>query len=416
MTFLRHRQRVVTAITPHNANRRFIIPNRGKTGGGPGPGPGPDYLHQSTFTAPDSTLLTAYTPEIGNPWESALGSQQITNNRLEGPASGTNTVSTPISQTDNYAVKWRGMPSRAGSSDRVLHQCHVASDAAGYGGGSRALFMDANPNWRLAEWPGNTIRASGGAYADGVEYAGELRTEGAKTTYYQDDVEIFSYDAFAVAGAYVGIRQQLLGTPVGVSWIDDFTVEALPAPPPPAFLHQSTFTAANGTALTAYTPEIGNPWTILVPGSGAGFRVIQDNKWDGNGTNWGADQVECGQANVVVKADVTTPATNVAGGILGRVVDNGNHWWIALQSPDNNRITENVGNDIGQGTIRASFAQNVNGLVDEPIEVRFDGDDITMIRGGLSATYNASTFNTVTKFGLAAKPSDKWDNFTVEAI
>jgi hypothetical protein len=53
-----------------------------------------------------------------------------------------------------------------------------------------------------------------------------------------------------------------------------FTDQAVSNAVGASFIHQSTFTADNGTAITAYTPEIGNVWA-----NNFGTAEIQNNKW-----------------------------------------------------------------------------------------------------------------------------------------
>ena len=100
---------------------------------------------------------------------------------------------------------------------------------------------------------------------------------------------------------------------LGGPWLTDWGIA----------LNRSTFTAANGTALTAITPEVGGGWTAH-----NGTWTITGNKLNGV-PNSSRASVESGAANVVVEATFRHAGT-IGSGILIRYVDANNHWFVYL--------------------------------------------------------------------------------------
>ena len=80
MTLIRHGQPVITRVSPHNANTRFIKSKTNQGGGGGGP------IVLDTFTDTNGTALASHTPDVdtvGGGWTSAYGTQEIDTNKVK---------------------------------------------------------------------------------------------------------------------------------------------------------------------------------------------------------------------------------------------------------------------------------------------------------------------------------------------
>lgn len=199
-----------------------------------------------------------------------------------------------------------------------------------------------------------------------------------------------------------------------------------------ATLASDTFTAANGTALTAHTPTSGGAWSAHI-----GTWTIQSNRaictlvnTDPNATNAATQDV--GAINAVCTATITTPAY-VSGVLRGGIIVN---WTSAQQhiivrlfrdpsqpGADEIELLEviagagliqrkvNVGNVFAASTAFQLRVQSINGLIQVLL---WDG---TAWRPRLShltsISFNGTRFGLYDAFGAEAASFDDW---TVQAL
>ena len=77
MTLIRHGQPVITRLSPHNANTRFIKSKTNQGGGGGEP------IFLDTFTDTNGTALASHTPDVGGAWTDVTPGWEIQGNKAQ---------------------------------------------------------------------------------------------------------------------------------------------------------------------------------------------------------------------------------------------------------------------------------------------------------------------------------------------
>lgn len=161
-------------------------------------------------------------------------------------------------------------------------------------------------------------------------------------------------------------------------------------------LNRSTFTAADGTALTAITPEAGGVWTAQ-----AGVIEVQSNKAKALTLSGGTAvaTVQSGSADVVTEATVNpgSPSANAIY-LVFRYTNATNFWFIYFTSGHFSIYEKNA----GVNTARADIALSPVANTDYRIVVVCEGTTITAyINNANKITYASATLNqTVTVHGI----------------
>lgn len=190
-----------------------------------------------------------------------------------------------------------------------------------------------------------------------------------------------------------------------------------------------TFAAANGTLLTAHTPDIttgGAGWEATFANYGLPEALnIQSNK-AANNTNAvtvGGSVIETGKADVTITATITTVASAESGGngIVFRYQDTQNYWTAELLTGAGGgnklRIGKVESNEFAAvTTVAATVAQNT----DYEMTITLSGNNITVAAAGTTATATSSKFATATKHGILSVSANsstysKVDNFRVSS-
>jgi hypothetical protein len=171
---------------------------------------------------------------------------------------------------------------------------------------------------------------------------------------------------------------------------------------------RSTFTAADGTAITAITPEVGPAWV-----NQAGTVIINGNHADHGtaGTGGSIATVNSGVANVRVAATVDGAAGGC--GLVVRCQDASHFWYVDYQSGTSVGIYEYTAGYVP----RATAATALTGA--QALEVVANGATITAsLAGAQIATYaSAALYQTATQQGMrfGGSPSTI-DDFTVRTL
>ena len=160
-------------------------------------------------------------------------------------------------------------------------------------------------------------------------------------------------------------------------------------------VHFSSFDAANGTSLDAYTPEVGTGWT-----EHTGNMDIQSNRAN---LVTGASKctVETGLSDVFINCvlNATVPADTV--GLMCRYSDVDNYWLVYLQEHaalEKFRLYEV---NAGITTLRASVTIGLSSGVDYQVRVALNGTSITCHIADEEVISYTSSFNqTETRHGL----------------
>lgn len=144
--------------------------------------------------------------------------------------------------------------------------------------------------------------------------------------------------------------------------------------PASTYLHRSTFTAPDGTALSAYVPEVGNAWTALV-----GTWTINGNAATSGTTTGQAASTPMGASDLIVAATLRYSATARNLGLAIRASDASNMWvayltntTIALYEMVATALTLKVSATVPAGAINTDYrmAVRANGPT---IDVYLDG-------------------------------------------
>jgi hypothetical protein len=188
--------------------------------------------------------------------------------------------------------------------------------------------------------------------------------------------------------------------------------------PYPGYLVYDTFTDANGTALTAHTPDKRpglNAWQSL-----QGTWEIQSNRAKLTAT--AGDQqnvavIDAGDADATVEADLITGAGTNAG-LIANCVDNDNYWVYIVASDGSCFLYERTG---GGFNLRDNDTFVYSSGNTYALKIVTNGDAIDCyIDNVLKLSYSASgrAHKTATKHGLRTFGTDAtsaFDNFSVAA-
>jgi hypothetical protein len=186
-------------------------------------------------------------------------------------------------------------------------------------------------------------------------------------------------------------------------------------------LLQCNFTGANGTDLTAYTPDVGAPGTAV-----GGTWTIQSNKAaPPNGSAGAIILWETGASDCVLSCDIAIPSASIYSYVMHfRSVDLNNRWLITLQRDGGGTphmdITEVTG---GVGNVRATT--DVTGLTGTTVTLTLtlNGTSIVpALNTGETTSYSSSVRQTVTTHGLGVytqggyDPNGTFDNLLVTGL
>jgi hypothetical protein len=233
------------------------------------------------------------------------------------------------------------------------------------------------------------------AYADGVlnVTVGQSETTATLTGLDPDTTYAVTVKAYGPGG---------LGTATGSVNMD--------TDPPPATLLSASFTAADATALTAYTPEVGSAgthnqgtWQI------SGNKAIPGSAADGDIVTWDATS-----ADIDLTVDVAH--LNQYPGVVFRFTDLDNYWFVNIETGTVARLIERSG---GSNTDRGSGAISMTDSVEYPIRVVAAGASITVYVDGVEeVTYgSAATGLAATRVGFrngtVGGAAGWWDDLVV---
>lgn len=154
-----------------------------------------------------------------------------------------------------------------------------------------------------------------------------------------------------------------------------------------------TFTDADGTLLSAHTPDVGGPWTTI---TGYVISRIVGNRAGSNG----ADTQTAAIATLVADCTLswvthtfTVSSTSVAAGIIVRAVNSGSLWRIGLLMGSNLLVIQE------NSTVRASAALSYVSNTDYVMTATLAGATITASCSSpavATCTYNSATVNQAT--------------------
>jgi hypothetical protein len=174
----------------------------------------------------------------------------------------------------------------------------------------------------------------------------------------------------------------------------------------PTVLFYDTFTDANGTLLTAHTPDVdvvGGGWVL-----DAGTITIQSNRAQATAA-LARYFVNAGHADTTVSMDIISDAGG-AGGFIVRWQNSLNHWICRLLASTGRIQIFDV--NAGTLTLRAETAVVV--AYPATLTVVMSGTTITLTYNSLSASYSSSFLQTQTRHGLRLNNTIV-DNFQMTA-
>lgn len=173
----------------------------------------------------------------------------------------------------------------------------------------------------------------------------------------------------------------------------------------PVWKIYADFTAANGTAVSAYSSNInvpGNAWVNTNISGGTAVVDIQGNKARPYNGGTGAAlfvTTDTAISDLVIYADYVAGSTTGGTGIAFRTTDATNYWMAVARQTDNTmRIYEKTG--AGALTSRASAAKTLTNGVTYKMKLTLSGTSITFVLDGTSISYTSSVRQTVTKHGI----------------
>lgn len=184
----------------------------------------------------------------------------------------------------------------------------------------------------------------------------------------------------------------------------------------PTLLFFDSFNDADGTNLTAHTPEVdtvGGGWTVI-----SGTWTIQSDKLAHNNFFLTTRNViaDAGEGDAVVSGLLIVDVGFSQPVIIARYTDESNHWLVRLEnSGDVVSIREiNGGSNILRSFALFTLADNTEYLVDvtlsdESISVDIDGDFVV--------SYAFASFNkTQTIYGIQNKQLEQTNQFSVTTL
>lgn len=363
----------------------------------------------STFTGTDSTSLNGTSLNVGTFWNNKLlagggtGQFQLYQNaavlasgagvngawseslRSDGTASGDVTIA-----TGNFTAN--GLYLRVTDSDNGLeitlrpqsNLFYIIKQVAQAGSviASAAVTVAQGSTWKLScTLNGSSITAT--------------CFDGSTST------TINGSDTFNQTATMHGILGDGGGAGLGTC-VDNFVFTAATAWVTSAY---STFTATDGTNLTAYTPDVGPAWTsgsFTISGNQAVSAISGDQTYQ-----------DVGVSNYILDWLGTPGVNGGAAQFLFRVTGSIDYWLINPIAGDLLYLQQRVA---GTTTVRASGAwggtfgnqyahmlwQNVNNMA-------------CFSQGVLICSYSSSLYATATQIGMRNISGDKWDNVRVRS-
>ncbi len=179
---------------------------------------------------------------------------------------------------------------------------------------------------------------------------------------------------------------------------------------------RNTFTAADNTALTAYSPEYGPAWSAVA----GTFKISSNTLIPNSNADGNSSTQDTGQADYVVWADLTpihdgTDSNLSSPCIMFRYADT-THRCLVLLSSSAIKIFEDTGSGF---TVRDSQSLTVTSGVSLHVLLAVAGNKLTTYVDGVQKnTFTGLVNTTATKVGVylakAGSPASvgSWDNFT----
>jgi len=188
------------------------------------------------------------------------------------------------------------------------------------------------------------------------------------------------------------------------------------APPIDPRLFYDTFTDADGTALTAHTPDIdtvGGGWVAGVSGL-----QIASNRCVPPTTGEHLNYFNTGVSNVRVGVDGGRATGNSIIAVIVRYIDNNNYWILRHNSTTRKlEVFEKTG---GAFTLRAEAAQDFDTNTTYALTIEASTSAVSVaVQDGASAAYASTTHNAGTRQGIRARDSATtsfFDNFEVAEL
>lgn len=196
----------------------------------------------------------------------------------------------------------------------------------------------------------------------------------------------------------------------------------------PTTLFYDTFTGADGTLLTAHTPDVdvvGGGWGNYVYSAPLSdtHRIVSGKSVASNIVKLPLSAADVGTANVTIIADINTGYAASESIVVGRLTDGSNQWLFDLDNNGNKLVIYE--RTAGTAVQRASSSVTVADSEDWTMTVTMNGTalSVTAVSGIKTATasYTSSSFSTNTKHGIASYtatslPLMTFDEFKVAAI
>lgn len=178
----------------------------------------------------------------------------------------------------------------------------------------------------------------------------------------------------------------------------------LPTIDPGRVLLLASFTAANGTAVTTYTPEIG-------PAAAAGSYTIQSNQLAPNGVNESVAYWLTGKTSYIMRVTLSSPSGD-AGPVV-RVVNTTNYILCQLNFGGTSAIYKRV-----SGSYTALMtAVSIPWASGDIVHVEVTPTTVAVLRNGVVVmAVTDSTFGTADGVGFRHAPAggtEKWDDLLV---
>jgi hypothetical protein len=168
------------------------------------------------------------------------------------------------------------------------------------------------------------------------------------------------------------------------------------------------FTGADGTNLTAHTPDIapvGATWAKI----GGSDVVISGNKAASITGSGFVYAIESGVSNFTLTVTVNATSSGYFG-VVVRYSDTSNYWYLLWRKSDNTlQIYKREG---GAGALMASVGKTLNLSQDYTMTVVCNEENIQMTMEGTTVSYSSAFNKTATKIGLWASVAGTWEAVT----
>ena len=172
-----------------------------------------------------------------------------------------------------------------------------------------------------------------------------------------------------------------------------------------------TFTAPNGTLLTAYPwtdpADVNVPVAAWTTGVGGSAMVISNQA---NLPSYQWLYLDAGVADCTITAQAKFTGASQPVGFLYRYLDNNNHWYVWF-AETYIRISEVSG---GSSATRATTAHVYTINTSYTLTLTLAGNVATVTADGASASYTSAVGNTRTKHGLISGNGGYYDDYKIE--